>query len=453
MKRLVCIIFILSGISACIYPAPKKPAWVTARPVDNMSYIGIGFSMKTAVNYMQEAKNQALNDLVSEIRVEIQSESLLRMAGRDSNVSSYLSASIRTKAREDIEQFELTDSWENEKEYWVFYKLSKADYLQIKARRLEKAVTSGYDFLVRGITSQRSGDLVTAAGMYVKGLESVHSCADEALLHEHEGKTIDVGIELYSSLKNVFGNISIAADPESVQVKAMQQATFPVLITVTQDNNPLRRFKLKISFRSGSGKISSGNVTGDDGQLELRILNIASKIPRQEILVEADLQALSIAATPFVDELLRVMRSNPPHTIINLDVEQGEKRAFIKAKEGEASETLTRSVAGLLSENYFTVVSDASQADLLIKIDSEIKKGSKVKGEMYDFVEYFISVGIQVMDMDDTRSVINYSVNDHRILSPESSSETVARNNAVKDVMKRISKELKKQLDNITINN
>lgn len=103
--------------STLLYPAPKKPDWVTKRPVDNTSYTGIGFALKTNPDYMQEAKQQALNDLISEISVEVQGETLMNMVQSDDNFSSSLAQNIKLKAREDLEQFELTDSWGDNKEY------------------------------------------------------------------------------------------------------------------------------------------------------------------------------------------------------------------------------------------------------------------------------------------------------------------------------------------------
>src|SRR6188508_151229 len=55
-----------------------KPAWLSAKPPQDAYYIGIGHSVKDGTNnYIQAAKKSALDDKVSEIRVNISSTSVL----------------------------------------------------------------------------------------------------------------------------------------------------------------------------------------------------------------------------------------------------------------------------------------------------------------------------------------------------------------------------------------
>lgn len=57
--------------------AQERPDWVKQRPVSSMHYIGIACVSKSEKDYMQKAKQQALNDLISEIKVNVASTSLL----------------------------------------------------------------------------------------------------------------------------------------------------------------------------------------------------------------------------------------------------------------------------------------------------------------------------------------------------------------------------------------
>lgn len=449
MKRLLFLTF-LFACSSLLYPAPKKPDWVTKRPVDNTSYTGIGFALKTNPNYMQEAKQQALNDLISEISIEVQSETLMNMVQTDADFSSYLSQNIKLSAKEELEQFELTDSWGDNKEYWVLYKLNKEEWQKVKAERRAKATATGFDCWMKGLEAQRNSDLVAAVNMYVKGLEAIQPVANEALPHTYNGQTFDVGISLFSSLKQVFSNINLTANPGSLSMKPMQQSDAPVAILVSQNGNPMKNMKLKIDFLTGSGKLSSNNVTNAAGVVDLYIQSITSKLSRQEILATIDIQPFSSISNPFFESVFKSFRDNLPRTVITLNIEESVHRAYIQA--GSTNDALVRSVSSLLSDNHFTVVTDPAQADLVIHINSDMKKGGTVKGEMYDFNEYFTNVNIQVLNISDSRVLINYSVNNHRSLSPVSATETAAWNSAVKDVMKRITKEFKKELEKVNIN-
>ena len=70
MKKLITIF--------CIYNSllfAQKPHWVDNRPVSNRYFIGIGFAdKKKTPNYREVAQAAALNDLASQISVNISSE-------------------------------------------------------------------------------------------------------------------------------------------------------------------------------------------------------------------------------------------------------------------------------------------------------------------------------------------------------------------------------------------
>ena len=69
---LVALIFLSAGL---LYSAPKKPGWVKKRPNIKGYYIGIGIAEKTKgyKDYLRQAKNNALNELASEITINISS--------------------------------------------------------------------------------------------------------------------------------------------------------------------------------------------------------------------------------------------------------------------------------------------------------------------------------------------------------------------------------------------
>ena len=52
---------------------PEKPEWVKEHPVSSNYYIGVGSISKNgqSLNYREQAKKNALNDLASEISVTI----------------------------------------------------------------------------------------------------------------------------------------------------------------------------------------------------------------------------------------------------------------------------------------------------------------------------------------------------------------------------------------------
>ncbi len=121
-----------------------KPFWVKNRPINSLDYVGIGVAkINPDVNYIESAKNNALSDLASEIKVNLESNTVYIQTERDGIFKEDFRSTIKTTAATQIEGYEIVDSWQDVNEYWVYYRLSKADYLKrIEDKRLNAKRTS-----------------------------------------------------------------------------------------------------------------------------------------------------------------------------------------------------------------------------------------------------------------------------------------------------------------------
>lgn len=445
------LFFLLLFCSTLYCEGADKKDWVKNRPIDKLTYIGIGFCSKSDPLYLQKAKQHALSDLVSEIKVEIQTHSLLQTLEKDSEFSSYLSQNIQISTQEALEQFELTDTWENNNEYWVYYRLSKLDYEDIMARRKAKAARDGYTFWVKGNEALNNGNLFSSIDMYTKGLDAIQPCANEELKYEHLGNNINVAVELYNSINQIFNNISISANPKIIQKTSFKVSNDVISFLVTKNNIPLKNIKLKVSFVKGSGLLSGNHITNNSGIAETSIQNITSNASIQEVVATIDPMQFSIyTENPYCKNTLNIFRKASPHSFVTIEIEKTMNKAYI-SYSGRNNETLSKSIRSLLTNNYFDIVETKDEANILIIIKSSIKRGEKVKGEMYDFIEYFTNADIKIVNTANSQVLLNYTVSNDRSLSPISATEQTAENSAIREVQKRINKELKKELDKLTI--
>ena len=104
------------------------PIWVSSRPNNGFKYIGIGFADKAkGDNYQMEAKKNALYDLVSEIKVDINSNSVLYTVQNNSSFNESFNSMIKLSNNENIEGYQQIDSYENDKQYWIYYSLDKEE--------------------------------------------------------------------------------------------------------------------------------------------------------------------------------------------------------------------------------------------------------------------------------------------------------------------------------------
>lgn len=433
----------------CAY-AQIQPDWVSQRPVNTLFYIGIGRGWKSDKDYQQQAKQNALNDLISEIRVEVSAHSLLYQLDDGSEVKSVFQENIRLQAKQDIEKFQLVDSWQNEQEYWVYYQLNRFDYEDYMEKRRHQAIRQGYDYLSKGRLSLQHGDLILAAEMFIKGLEVIRPCIHEELTCDTEKGKIDVGNELYASVKNVFSGIAIVPSVKILAAKAFQGIENPVILTVTRNGFPLRNLPLQYSFKSGAGRLSGDPVTDERGRARLYIRNINSKLSRQDLCITVDRTPFGTGKKDAYANLFKPLWQTLPIATVQLQLEKTPVNAWMHIRSGN-NEAVEKAIRSLLVNHYFNLVTDPAAADITVTMGSDFKKGGKITGEVYDLTEYFSGVHIEIVNNRHQTELLNYVIDDLKTAVPESTSEPNAKASATRELLKRLNRELAIALKNLEI--
>ena len=121
MKKLITIF--------CIYNFllfAQKPHWVDNRPVSNRYFIGIGFAdKKKTPNYREVAQAAALNDLASQISVNISSELIDIMTEYSGVSEEYARSTIIMSTKQELEGgeggYQREDDYDGEDFYYIYY--------------------------------------------------------------------------------------------------------------------------------------------------------------------------------------------------------------------------------------------------------------------------------------------------------------------------------------------
>jgi hypothetical protein len=131
-----------------------KPDWVQNRPTNEIYYVGIGIASKASnpFNYQQVAKKNAVNDLISEIKVTVSSNSVLQQYQNNKEFSQQFESDVKITAMNTIEQFNVVDSWEDKDFFWIYYRLSKDEYKTAQRKKLMAAIEQAENYFERSET-------------------------------------------------------------------------------------------------------------------------------------------------------------------------------------------------------------------------------------------------------------------------------------------------------------
>lgn len=394
------VVLLLAGCSSSRVPAGQdKPDWLAAKPFPPGYYTGIGHSIKDrTINYIQVAKKSALEDLVSEIKVTVSSTSVLSQLDIDKRFHERYEQIIQTEAADEIEEFQLVDAWEDATNYWVYYRLSKERYRQIKEEQKKNAVLRATDFYHKGLNAFTKNERIQAAAFYLQALRAMEKYLADAIWVTVEGRELLLSNEVYASLQQVLDKIGVRAEPSEILLnRRMNQNEQTVLARVSYDDlgEPAPGVPILAYFEKGDGILFPNYKSNDSGEARILITKIDSRELEQVVRVKLDVKSLAgsndTGIFTFVTQSLRI-----PSAQVVLHVQRpvvymtSDERSF---GYDNRYNQLSNKLKNLLAKSGFEFTTDRQSADLWFDIRSDTERGS-VSGSI--FITYLTGV-IRVM--------------------------------------------------------
>lgn len=369
-------------------PVDTRPAWLKGESAQRGYYTGVGHSIKDGTNnYVHAAKKSALDDLVSQIKVTVSSTSILSTFEENrSTFKETYEQIIQTFAADEIEEFELAGSWEDERNYWVYYRLSVARYREIKEEQKRNAVLLATDFLKKARASEAAQDYLQALGFYFQSFRSVEKYLAEAIPVTVEGQEFLLTNEVYASIQKILNTIQLRIDPAELQVNRrvnLKEQPLTVKATFRGSNKPASMLPLQAAFDKGAGDVFPDYKTDESGTAKILVTKIASREQEQTVAVKLNVDAISGSSSPVYNLVAKTL--SVPVTKVLLKVQRpvvymvAEEKSLGTARNNNQ---ISNKLKNLLANNGFEFTNDKSAADLLFEVQADSEKGS-VSGSIY----------------------------------------------------------------------
>ncbi len=357
-----------------------QPAWLTAKPQTDQYYVGIGHGTKDGTsNYVQEAKKSALEDLVSEIKVNISSTSVLTSIDVNKEFRDKYEQMIKTTAADEIEEFEAVDSWEDTQNYWVYYRLSKQRYHEIKEQQKRDAVTLALDFFTKAKASERASNSIQALGFYYQGFRSVEKYLAEPITLTFEGKEIILTNEIYASMQELLDNYQVTTTPSQLSLnRRVAQSNISVMAKAIDKTSkkPLPDLPLKAAFDKGSGDVFPTYKTDASGQAKILLTKIGSRDLEQSVGVSVDLLAFAGENPSPIFALVSSKMTVPKASILLAVARPLVYVTSVEKNFGviKSSQQVTNKIKNFLTSSGFELTDQKDKAELKVDITSDSEK-------------------------------------------------------------------------------
>lgn len=411
---LLILLFMLYSCSASNISAVggNQPQWVKERPVSEEYYIGIGMADKEQDNYIRVAKNNALSDMISEISVNISSNSVLRQFEDQAGFREEFESITKMSMKDELEGYELVDSYNGQDNYWVYYRLSIDKYQRIKREKLEKAKNLAKGFFEKAQASEKNLEIHNALNYYVKAFEAVkgHLEEDLSIFVLNEGR-INLGNAIYQNIQEIFSNLKVVPSKEVFQVRALSEKKPEVKAIVyyeTSDTkNRIANLPFTFSFPNLSIEKAENVHSNSSGEIICSIANMAPGGKQRKI--KAALNTQVYFGEKQGANLLRQMFSlqgSVPYGYLTINVT--DLKAYLQAEETEFGKPATGNpvsniIKKALSENFFSFVPSSDEADIIVKVITNTVEGKKM--DQYDLYTAYLSCNISITNASTNEEV------------------------------------------------
>lgn len=395
MRLKVFILFIsILGIASCktkkqTTEAPRsKPQWTSTRPIDNNYYIGIGIVNKNVgADYQSIGKKNAINDLVSEIKVTVNTQSLLSQFQDNAEFRQKFESETRLAALNTIEGFEVVDSWEDQNTYFVYYRLSKEKYAEIKRRKMMAAVDRAENFYKQSLQLNSLTDYMQVLRLKIRSLAAVQDYLNENIEVNINGKNVSLISEVLTSIQKQLIQLKVESQTKQLSGKVGKPVSTPIKANAFDATTKTALAYVPLIFQSESGRVRGGAAvpTNESGDADLYILSILSRDPIQTVKIVPDIK--SIMQVDSLNDILKNILTRMDVNSHLIRIQVTPLNIFLVAKEQNYSaqmsstpiETLVRRT---LNENGCLFVLTPEQADYTLTINANTEKAAAIWGNM-----------------------------------------------------------------------
>jgi hypothetical protein len=255
----------------------KVPIWVSSRPNNGFKFIGIGFADKTrGGNYQMEAKKNALYDLASEIKVDISSNSVLYTVQNNKTFNENFNSLIKLSNSDNIEGYTLVDSYENDKQYWVYYQLDKQEYENKKAEKKQQIITKASNLITASFYDEKNKDFSSSLKKRIQAF---------GILAPYLSEEINFNAAQTNGVKNVFDltnliqqqlqSITVVARKTIPVIKPYQVSYAPITYSLElKTKTPLQDFPLLVLSDDDKISVVEKAETNNKGEVQIKINSV-----------------------------------------------------------------------------------------------------------------------------------------------------------------------------------
>ena len=417
MYRKIILISIIFLLGACSSSKTAKrnaaqmaaaPAWVKERPMSSMYYIGVAKVSKLTYpdSYQEVGKKVALNDLASEISVNIQSNSLVSSYEDNAGFQSEFTRFIQMEMTKDLAGYQMQGTFETDEQYMVYYRLSKAKWAEIQAERKKAAADRAKTMFNQGAKEEGELNYLTAIKSYLNALLELKKYWNEPVYYKVNEEQKRLDLDIRTALTDILASIKLSVRPTNLKLNYKNGFKDILSVAVVNEKGEmLKNFPVKINYRKVSIPYQTTLFTGSD----YKQVEIASvKYKPNDLFVIAEIEKDKVLQIKSEDrKLLKFISDAFQANPVKLRIDYTLPTIYISTNNESSPNLhyLKDAIQQSLGKQYFIIANDPKDADLLFKL----KVHESAPPSTTKVMSVLLSYSIQVLEKTKHTIIYTYS--------------------------------------------
>ena len=290
IRNAFCLTILVFVFSTQIV-AQQQPSWVLQRPIDNDYFIGIANCSKKTSDYASVAKNKALEMLASEISIKLISKTMLNTTEIKDKVKQQYVKNIQTETARELEDFELSEIWQDKNSYWIYYRLSKEKYYLKKKIKVQQNITQANFYISEAEKFFQKGD----AFQYITQLFLASQQVQTFTSFEYDSELRNTCTHIFNDCN---ANLSSCLNSLNIECNSIENGTIEPLtkdllfkISVIINDKKIVLANTNLIFKISFGEITEHTLsTNNEGVCVNKIQSVKPKESHFTLNVETDFQ-------------------------------------------------------------------------------------------------------------------------------------------------------------------
>ncbi len=397
------------------------PIWVSSRPNNGFKYIGIGFADKAkGDNYQMEAKKNALYDLVSEIKVDINSNSVLYTVQNNSSFNESFNSMIKLSNNENIEGYQQIDSYENDKQYWIYYSLDKEEYAKQKALKKQQTISKAASLISSSFIEEKNNDFSSSLKKRIQAFGVLTPYLSEEINFDvTQSGGVKTVFDLTGLIQKQIQTITVLQPKTLTQLLPYQINYSPLNYTLQiNGKTPLYNFPISIKSEEDKLKIVEKYTTNTHGELQVKINTIE---PLNQVVVfslSPDINGL-MGTDSVSKSAIKVLSQFINTQSLKVNASVRPIQLYLSCTENNLgkptnNQTIKGFIEQKLSSNETIIVSNKAEADFIIDAVSDTKKdiSSEILKSNYQVELVELNIKLQLINPKDNQVIYNNQANE-----------------------------------------